>query len=82
MFERYSATVTSSFSDILNILFAVGSKSISSLYIVLNNDLDFFPMQSFFKDNLISERLKQAIEENGITGFEFSELDYEVIVER
>ncbi|MCA4783118.1 hypothetical protein IF125_12785 [Empedobacter stercoris] len=50
--------------------------------IVLNNDLDFFPMQSFFKDNLISERLKQAIEENGITGFEFSELDYEVIVER
>ncbi|GIZ16107.1 imm11 family protein [Capnocytophaga catalasegens] len=32
-------------------------------------------------DTLCSETLKQAIEENGITGFEFSELDYEVVVE-
>ena len=39
--------------------------------IVLNKKLDFFPMQSFFQDNLVSENLKQAIEENGITGFEF-----------
>ena len=30
---------------------------------------------------LCSERLKQAIEENGITGFEFFEIDYEVVVE-
>ena len=32
-------------------------------------------------DILCSERLKQAIEENGITGFEFFEIDYEVVVE-
>lgn len=49
--------------------------------IVLKDDLDFFPMQSFFKDNIVSERLKQSIEENEIRGFEFSELDYEVVVE-
>jgi hypothetical protein len=30
---------------------------------------------------IVSERLKNAIEENGITGFEFSELDYEVVVQ-
>ena len=49
--------------------------------IVLNKKLDFFPMQSFFQDNLVSENLKQAIEENGITGFEFFDIDYEVVVE-
>ena len=38
-------------------------------------------MQNFLGDKLVSERLKKAIEENNITGFEFSELDYEVIVE-
>ena len=32
-------------------------------------------------DILCSECLKQAIEENGITGFEFFEIDYEVIAE-
>ena len=30
---------------------------------------------------LCSERLKQAIEENGIIGFEFFEIDYEVVAE-
>ena len=48
---------------------------------MLNKKLDFFPMQSFFQDNLVSENLKQAIEENGITGFEFFEIDYEVVAE-
>ncbi|MFK8296570.1 hypothetical protein ACI760_10335 [Capnocytophaga canimorsus] len=47
---------------------------------MLKKDFDFFPMQSFFTDNLCSETLKQAIEENNIKGFEFSELDYEVVV--
>ncbi|AWL77898.1 hypothetical protein DKB58_02460 [Capnocytophaga canimorsus] len=32
-------------------------------------------------DILCSERLKQSIEENNIAGFEFSDLDYEVVVE-
>ena len=32
-------------------------------------------------DILCSERLKQAIEENGIIGFEFFEIDYEVVAE-
>ena len=49
--------------------------------IVLNKKLDFFPMQSFFQDNLVSENLKQSIEENGITGFEFFDIDYEVVAE-
>ncbi|MFK7061597.1 hypothetical protein V3Q90_15895 [Flavobacterium oreochromis] len=48
--------------------------------LVLNSSLDFFSMQSFLGDNIVSERLKQAIEEDGITGFEFSELDYEVVI--
>ncbi|RYJ38168.1 hypothetical protein NU08_2783 [Flavobacterium anhuiense] len=50
--------------------------------IVLKDDLDFFPMQSFFKDNLVSERLKEVIENEFITGFEFSELNYEVVVKK
>jgi hypothetical protein len=49
--------------------------------LVLKEKLDFFPMQMFLHDNIISERLKIAMEENNIEGFEFSELDYEVIVE-
>ncbi len=39
--------------------------------ITLKSDLDFFPMQSFFKDNIVSERLKQSIEEDEIKGFEY-----------
>ena len=38
-------------------------------------------MQSFLGDNIVSERLKQAIEENGIIGFEFFDIDYEVVAE-
>lgn len=49
--------------------------------LVLKEKFDFFPMGTFMKDDIVSENLKKAIEENGITGFEFSELDYEVIVE-
>jgi hypothetical protein len=48
--------------------------------LAIDEKIDFLPMQSFLKDNIVSERLKNAIEENNITGFEFSELDYEVIV--
>jgi hypothetical protein len=48
--------------------------------LVLNEDVDFISMQNFLGDKIISERLKQAIEENSIEGFEFSELDYEVVV--
>jgi hypothetical protein len=42
---------------------------------------DFLPLNPISSDVLCSERLKQAIEENGITGFEFLELNYEVVVE-
>jgi hypothetical protein len=49
--------------------------------LVLNEALDFFPMQNFLGQNIVSEKLKEAIETMGITGFEFSELDYEVVIE-
>lgn len=49
--------------------------------IVLKTNIDFFSMQSFLVDNIVSERLKKAIEREGITGFEFTELDYEVIID-
>ena len=39
--------------------------------LVVNNSIEI----------LCSERLKQAIEENGIIGFEFFEIDYEVVAE-
>lgn len=48
--------------------------------LVLKEELDFIPLETFMNDNIVSERLKQAIEVNGITGFEFSELDYEVSI--
>lgn len=50
--------------------------------LVLKENFDFFPMYGFLYDNIVSERLKEAIEQEGITGFEFTELDYEVIVDR
>ncbi len=50
--------------------------------LILNEPLDFFPLSSLTIGNLISEKLKNAMEENGIEGFEFSELDYEVVVEK
>ncbi|MDO4230450.1 MAG: hypothetical protein Q4C98_11600 [Capnocytophaga sp.] len=56
-------------------------KGIKVKKLTLRDNFDFFPMQSFFTDNLVSEILKQSIEENGITGFEFSDLDYEVVVD-
>jgi hypothetical protein len=42
---------------------------------------DFYATESFLGYNIVSERLKNAIEANGIEGFEFSELDYEVVVD-
>lgn len=48
--------------------------------LVINDDIDFISMQNFLGDKLVSERLKNVIEENGISGFEFSELDYDVVI--
>ncbi|MBP2617884.1 ethanolamine utilization cobalamin adenosyltransferase [Chryseobacterium jejuense] len=41
---------------------------------------DFFPMINFMKDIIVSEKLKESIEFNNIQGFEFSELDYGVVI--
>ena len=49
--------------------------------VVLTESFDFFPLIPISSDIIVSENLKQAIEENGITGFEFFEIDYEVIAE-
>jgi hypothetical protein len=57
-------------------------KIIQNKKLSLKEPLDFFPIGTFMKDDIVSERLKNTIEENGIEGFEFSELDYEVIVEK
>ena len=49
--------------------------------VVLTEPFDFFPLIPISSDIIVSENLKQAIEENGITGFEFFDIDYEVVVE-
>ena len=49
--------------------------------VVLTESFDFFPLIPISSDIIVSENLKQAIEENGIIGFEFFEIDYEVIAE-
>ena len=49
--------------------------------VVLTESFDFFPLIPISSDIIVSENLKQAIEENGITGFEFFEIDYEVVAE-
>ncbi|GIZ16108.1 hypothetical protein [Capnocytophaga catalasegens] len=48
--------------------------------IILTNFFDFIPLNPISSDIIISETLKRSIEENNITGFEFFELDYEVVV--
>lgn len=50
--------------------------------LVLNEAFDFFPMATFMKDNIVSNKLKKAIEDNNIQGFEFSELDYNVVIDQ
>ena len=49
--------------------------------LVLKVNLDFFPIGTIMKDNIVSEKLKQAIEKENITGFEFSELEYDITIE-
>ena len=56
-------------------------KEIKLQKLALKEDLDFFPMATYLNDDIVSENLKRAIEEMKITGFEFSELDYEVVVD-
>jgi len=54
---------------------------ISLKKIHLSDYFDFIPLSPITSDIIVSERLKKVMEENEITGFEFSELDYEVITE-
>jgi hypothetical protein len=54
-------------------------KNIKWKNIVLIDNFDL--VKTMQNDIVVSEKLKNAIEENGISGFEFSELDYEVVVE-
>ena len=54
-------------------------KNIEWRKIVLIDKFDI--VDTWQGDILCSERLKQAIEENGITGFEFFDIDYEVVAE-
>ena len=54
-------------------------KNIEWRKIVLVDKFDI--VDTWQGDILCSERLKQSIEENGITGFEFFEIDYEVVAE-
>ncbi|WP_164121787.1 MULTISPECIES: hypothetical protein [Sphingobacterium] len=48
--------------------------------ICLKEKFDFVPLNPLNSDVICSSELKLRIEESGITGFEFSELDYEVVV--
>ena len=54
-------------------------KNIEWRKIVLIDKFDI--VDTWQGDILCSERLKQAIEENGIIGFEFFDIDYEVVAE-
>ena len=49
--------------------------------VVLTESFDFFPLIPISSDIIVSENLKQAIEENGMTGFEFFDIDYEAVAE-
>ena len=49
--------------------------------VVLTESFDFFPLIPISSDIIVSENLKQTIEENGIVGFEFFDIDYEVVAE-
>jgi hypothetical protein len=57
-------------------------KDIKFKVLSLNEYVDFLPLNSMSSDKLFSQKLKENIEENGIEGFEFSELDYEVVIEK
>lgn len=50
--------------------------------VYINHFFDYIPLNPISSDILCSENLKNAIETIGITGLEFSELDYEVVVEK
>lgn len=49
--------------------------------VFLNQNVDFISLSPINSDFICSESLKNAVEESEITGFEFSELDYEVVIE-
>lgn len=52
---------------------------IKIIKLVLNQTVDFFPLLQIHENTLVSEKLKNAIENAELEGFEFSELDYEVV---
>jgi hypothetical protein len=74
-----------SYSDYLNYEYELKNKEndkILSKKISLKEHVDLITLVPIRPDIVISERLKTAMEENNIEGFEFSELDYEVVVEK
>ena len=79
--EQQQNFVVRSPKDFTTEYMRIFDKKIVLQKLVIKQFYDFFPMATFLHDNLVSERLKQAIEQMGITGFEFSELDYEVVVD-
>jgi hypothetical protein len=50
--------------------------------VCLNQNIDFIPLNPISSDIICSENLRNAIQENEITGFEFLELEYEVVIEQ
>ncbi|SDE72125.1 imm11 family protein [Riemerella columbipharyngis] len=79
--QNYSAKSYEEWSDINEEMYDKFNEDLKIKKVVLTEFFDFFPLNPISSDIIVSENLKKAIEENNITGFEFFDIDYEVVVE-
>lgn len=78
--QTYSAKSYEEWSDINEEMYDKFNKDLKIKKVVLTEFFDFFPLNPISSDIIVSENLKQAIEENNIIGFDFFDIDYEVVV--
>ncbi|RRJ86497.1 hypothetical protein EG240_16065 [Paenimyroides tangerinum] len=79
--KKYTFSSYSDWSDINEGIYDEYKTDLKLVKVSLMDFFDFIPLNPISSDIICSEKLRRAIEENRITGFEFSELDYEVEVE-
>lgn len=78
--QTYSAKSYEEWSDINEEMYDKFNEDLKIKKVVLTEFFDFFPLNPISSDIIVSENLKQAIEENNIIGFDFFDIDYEVVV--